>query len=132
MIVAQIISLIETWVVAIREDMHPTRRKEDDPMRLDIRGRHLPLTPAIHAHVARRLHFALGRFGASLARVAVRVTDVNGPRGGVDKRCQILVDAPGRRITIDEVDRDLYVAIDRAAERAGRATERALARLRAA
>jgi ribosome hibernation promoting factor len=110
----------------------PTRPQEDDAMHLDIRGRNLRLTPALLDHVDRRLRFALGRFTARLSRVAVRVGDVNGPRGGVDKRCWIHLELGGKVLTIEEVDADLYVAIDRASERAGRATERALARLRAA
>jgi ribosomal subunit interface protein len=101
-------------------------------MRLDIRGRHLRLTLALQQHVTRRLRFALGRFDGSLRRVVVRVSDVNGPRGGVDKVCRVHLDVAGRPITIDERDQDLYAAIDRAAERAGRATERTLSRLRAA
>lgn len=101
-------------------------------MQLEVRGRHLVMTPALREHVARRLRFALGRVAARLHRVSVRVDDVNGPRGGVDKRCQVRLVLPGRTITIDELDRDLYVAIDRAAERAGRAAERTLERLRAA
>ena len=107
-------------------------RAHDGPMQLDIRGRNLRLTPALLDHVDRRLRFALGRFAARLSRVAVRVGDVNGPRGGVDKRCWIHLELSGKALTIEEVDADLYVAIDRASERAGRATERAVARLRAA
>ncbi len=101
-------------------------------MRLDIRGRNLALTPSLLDHVARRLRFALGRFGGSIRQITVRVADVNGPRGGIDKRCHVHVDVAGRTVTIEELDRDLYAAVDRAAERAGRAAERTLARVRAA
>lgn len=101
-------------------------------MQLHIRGRNLQLTPALLEHVDKRLRFALGRFAARLSRVAVRVSDVNGPRGGVDKRCWIRLDLGGKALTIDEIDANLYAAIDRASERAGRATERALNRLRTA
>ena len=104
----------------------------EDSMRLDIRGRHLTLTPALLDRVTRRLRFALGRFDRRVGRVSVRLGDVNGPRGGVDKSCTVHLHAAGRSITIEERDRDMYAAIDRAAERAGRAVERALARLRAA
>jgi putative sigma-54 modulation protein len=110
----------------------PTRTQEDDAMQLDIRGRNLRLTPALLDHVDRRIRFTLGRFAARLRRVAVRLGDVNGPRGGVDKRCWIHLDLVGKVLTTEAVDADLYVAIDRASERAGRATERAIARLRAA
>lgn len=101
-------------------------------MQLDIRGRNLRLTPALLDHVERRLRFALGRFAARLVRVAVRVDDVNGPRGGADKRCKIHLDLAGRSLTVEEIDADLYAAIDRAAGRARVATERAVARRRAA
>lgn len=53
-------------------------------MQLDIRGRSLPLTPALDAYVERRMRFALGRFEPRMRRVTVRVGDENGPRGGVD------------------------------------------------
>ncbi len=101
-------------------------------MRLDIRGRHFRITAALQAHVTRRIRFALGRFDHGIRGIIVRIADVNGPRGGVDKRCHLHLDVAGRTIAIEELDRDLYVAIDRAAERAGRAAERALARQRAA
>ena len=101
-------------------------------MQLDIRGRNMRLTPALLDHIERRLRFAVGRFTTRLGRVAVRIDDLNGPRGGVDKRCHIHLELAGRTLSIDEVDADLYVAVARAAERAGRATERAIARLRAA
>ena len=101
-------------------------------MQLDIRGRNLRLTPALLDHVEQRLRFAVGRFATRLGRVTVRVDDLNGPRGGVDKRCHIHLELAGRALDIEEVDHDLYVAIARAAERAGRATERAIARLRVA
>ena len=101
-------------------------------MQLDIRGHGLALTPSLLDHVACRIHFALGRFDGWVRRVTVRVADVNGPRGGVDKRCHLRVDVAGRPVTIEELDADLYAAIDRAAERAGRAARRTLARVRAA
>jgi putative sigma-54 modulation protein len=104
----------------------------EDSMRLDIRCRRLTPTPALLEYVARRLRFALGRFDHELRRVTVRLGDINGPRGGVDKSCRVQLHAAGRSIAIEDCDPDLYVAIDRAAERARRAVDRAVSRLRAA
>lgn len=38
-----------------------------------------------------RVRFALRRLSALVARAKVQFSDVNGPRGGVDKRCQVEV-----------------------------------------
>jgi ribosome-associated translation inhibitor RaiA len=42
-------------------------------------------------YVGRKLGMKLGKFASSIERVTVRVTDVNGPRGGVDQRCRVKV-----------------------------------------
>ena len=39
------------------------------------------------AYVRRKLGMKLGKFARSIERVSVRVEDVNGSRGGVDKAC---------------------------------------------
>ncbi len=90
-------------------------------MIVDIHGQGFTVTPALAEHVRRRLGFVLTRHSDRIQRVAVRVGDENGPRGGVDKFCRIqvhLLDAPVA--VIEDVGADLYAAIDRAAERVGR------------
>lgn len=42
-------------------------------------------------YVGRKLGMKLGKFASSIERVTVRVTDVNGPRGGIDQRCRVKV-----------------------------------------
>jgi len=75
-----------------------------------------------------RLEFALGRFAGRVRSLRVRCADVNGARGGVDKRCLISIrlTRPHRVIVIDDVDADHAIAIDRAAHRAARAVARAV------
>jgi len=91
------------------------------------------VSEALRAHVERRLHFALGRFGGRVRQATVRLSDLNGPRGGVDKACRIAVRLPASPdLVVEDADGDLYVAIDRAAERAGRSVGRHLARGRGA
>src|SRR5687767_6121559 len=45
--------------------------------------------PEIRAYAERRLSFALRRFRQHVQHVRVRLTDVNGPRHGVDARCAV-------------------------------------------
>ena len=99
-------------------------------MHLDIRGQNLTLTPSLLEHIEWRLRFALGRFDGRVTRVAVRVADVNGPRGGVDKRCRIAVRVrPAGEIVVEDTCPDLYAAIDAAAGRIGRSVQREIERL---
>ena len=98
-------------------------------MRIDIRANGFTLTEAIREHAARRLRFALTRVDAHVRWVAMHLGDVNGPRGGWDKRCRVRVMLKGRPdVVIDDVEKDLYVAIDRAANRAGRSVARSVIR----
>lgn len=101
-------------------------------MRIAILCRGILPTQAIRDYAQRRLKTALGRYQSVLASVQVRLADVNGPRGGVDKHCVVEVVGPTMApIIVRERDADLYVAIDRAADRIDRATGRRIARLRA-
>lgn len=100
-------------------------------MRIDIQGRGFSLTAPLLDHVQRRLRFALTRSADRIKRVAVRLGDTNGPRGGADRFCRIQVvleHAPP--VLIEDAGADLYAVIDRAAERAGRNVAKHLERLR--
>lgn len=88
-------------------------------MRVSIRSRKFELTPALERYAERRAGVMVERFRDQVRSVEVQLSDVNGPRGGIDKRCQVQIRGPHRlRITIEECDADMYVAIDRALARA--------------
>ena len=100
-------------------------------MQVDIQSTGFKLTDGIRASLMKRLTDDLNHGDDHVTRVIVRLSDINGPRGGVDKRCFIevrLKHAPA--LVIEDTEADLYLAIDRATERAGRAMERSLARQR--
>jgi len=102
-------------------------------MRISVSGHHVKVTPDLREYIDRRLYFALGRFGPAIDHVSVRVGDVNGPRGGVDKHCQIVVKlrASGSNpIAIDDTDEDVCAAVTQASSRAGRTVARAIERKR--
>jgi ribosomal subunit interface protein len=98
-------------------------------MELDVRGRHLQVSEALRAHLEKRIASALDRVSHHIASVTVRLEDVNGPKGGIDKRCRIKVTGErGGVVVVEEYDADAYVVVDRAAGRAGRAVARTLGR----
>lgn len=101
-------------------------------MRLDVLSGNLPNSDAIDTHTQRRLGFALDRFAKRIEQVRVRFNDLNGPRGGIDKRCAIECNlGPHGIVVIEETDADLYTAIDRAAQRVKVAVRRKLDRVKA-
>ena len=98
-------------------------------MHIDIQAHGFKLSEALREHVERRLRFAFGSTSARIRHIAVRLSDENGPRGGMDKRCAIRVSVPGAPpLLTEQYETDLYVAIDRAADRAGRTLARWLGR----
>ena len=100
-------------------------------MRIDIQSRGFDLTEGLREHTERRLQFALNWASHDVRTVSVRLFDINGPRGGNDKRCRIQIPlSGGRDVVIEDTESDLYVAIDRAADRTERALGRRLERLR--
>jgi len=100
-------------------------------MWLNISGQGLTVDAAVRECVKLRLKFALGRFGEHVGRVTVHLTDANGPRGGEDKRCRVVVDVLGHAwVVVEDADHDLNVAIGRAADRVGQAVRRKLDRAR--
>ena len=98
-------------------------------MQIDIQTRGFRLTEGLRTQAERRVRFALGSTSGRVRSVVMRLADENGPRGGVDKRCTIRANLPGGPpVIIEQQEADLYVAIDRAADRAARAVSRRLER----
>ncbi len=100
-------------------------------MQIEIQARDFHLTHALRDHIQRRLGFALSTRYQHIQRILVRLSDINGPRGGSDKCCQIQMVLPQQSdLVIEDTETDMYVAIDRAANRASRTLGRKLTRQR--
>jgi len=100
-------------------------------MKIELRFHGIQSSEALRDHTARRVRVHLSRFAREVSTVVVRLADVNGPRGGLDKRCQITVFGPRLgTATLEETSADAYAALDLALERIGRSAGRELARAR--
>lgn len=101
------------------------------PLPAYIRSAGAMLDAAGQDYLRRKLGRKLGKFGSSIERASVRVEDVNGPRGGVDKRLQIKVVLSGLpSVVVDERHHSLQAAMDRALARVERAVRHAAQRRR--
>jgi ribosome-associated translation inhibitor RaiA len=81
------------------------------------------------AYVRRKLGTKLGKFARAVERVTVRVRDVNGPRGGVDKHCAIKVVLTGLpSVVVEQKHASLQAAMDAALRRTEVAVRRSVKR----
>ncbi len=98
-------------------------------MDIDIRAIGFELSPALAQRVDAQVRTALSSSGEHITGVTVRLDDVNGERGGPDKRCRMVVSLARHGTTVVTVTAtDLYAAIDDAAKRLRRAAQRSLTR----
>jgi putative sigma-54 modulation protein len=82
-------------------------------------------------HIERRLRFALSRFSGRIQKIVVFLDDQNGPRGGPDKVCRVLVKTRGLGVVLASATHaDWFTAVDQAAGRIGHSVARHVARRR--
>jgi len=100
-------------------------------MQAEVRGKGLHVTAVLSTYIQRRLGFALGRFDRRVERVLVRIEDVNGPKGGIDKHCRVVVVMPHSTTAVMEVchlksarAEERYIALEEAADLLGAAIAR--------
>lgn len=98
-------------------------------MQTIIQSKGFELTQALQDYTHKRLSYAVSFASEYIQRITVRLSDINGPRGGEDKRCKLVLKMQGMpSVVIEDTESNLYAAIDRAVERAGRTLARALKR----
>ena len=77
-----------------------------------------------------RLRFALRRVIALVSRAQVQFSDVNGPRGGVDKRCRVeLKTDKAGTFVVTSLAADWRTALEKSLERASRVLTRSVKRI---
>ena len=94
-------------------------------MQIHVRVRGLAASSDLHRHAVGRVEQELRRVAHEITHVVVRITDLNGPKGGLDKRCSIVVQGPRvRALSIGQLSADAFAAVHLAAERLARALRR--------
>ncbi len=96
-------------------------------MQIHVRVRGLAASSALHRHAVGRVEQELRRVAHEITHVVVRITDMNGPKGGLDKRCSIVARGPRvRALSIGQLSANAFSAVHLAAERLARALRRDL------
>jgi len=96
-------------------------------MLVNIQSRHFSLSAALSKYVKSKIQIMLSRYESKIISINVSLFDINGPKGGEDKCCKIIIKINGASsIVIQETAEDLYDAINTCSRRARRAVKRQL------
>lgn len=96
-------------------------------MEINIFDGPIKTTAAERNHILAKVGAAASRLEKSSGTIDVRIADLNGPKGGNDKRCSIVLTPPGlATIRVEEQSPDYYAAIDAAASTLKRVVAKAL------
>ena len=80
-----------------------------------------PQAAQLRTVAERRVRQALKRIAWLAPRVRVHLSDINGPRGGIDKRCKIeLLTVGGNPVVVTSLAKDWFSALQSALTRATR------------
>jgi putative sigma-54 modulation protein len=83
-------------------------------------------------YVKTKVGAAAERLKDAACTIDVRLTDINGPKGGLDKQCSIVVTPPGLgTLRVENQAADYYTAIDAAAAALKKSLARSLERTKA-
>lgn len=87
-------------------------------MEILVRARGLNEDEVPREDIDRRIRSAVDRFEPRIAEITVLLSDLNGPRGGVDKLCTMSAGlASGGEVKVREKQPNLMAAVSRAAHR---------------
>ena len=98
-------------------------------MEIRMVHRGLVLDETLQDFIRKRAHAIFSRLSHRVRAVRIQLEDMNGPRGGMDKRCVVLVTGDrGETCTVDVRDTRIRAAAGTALRIAARAVVRALQR----
>lgn len=100
-------------------------------MPIDIQTRGFTLTDSMEQFIQRHVDHMRGRRHENISTFELHLSDINGPRGGADKRCRLLIRPRGAAdVIIEDTQPNMYSAIDRAFKRGGQSLSRKLTKQR--
>lgn len=93
-------------------------------MKISIQFKDLQVTASDRQRIEDGIRLALTRFAPLIQGLTATVSDENGSRGGVDKRCRLIVRLHGGMVVVNEQASAVMAAVTQAAERAARSVAR--------
>lgn len=102
-------------------------------MKLNIGFKDMVGSADVIAHIEHRMSFTLSRLHHEIDSISIMLSDINGPKRGVDKQCRVIIKPVGlAEIVITETREKIRHAIDRCLARASQSLSRKLKQRRSA
>lgn len=96
-----------------------------------VRGHHVQIDRHHREYICDRLGHKLGKYAPAIERIHVRLEDLNGPKGGLDHSCRIVVTLSGLgQVVVEERHEEAIPAFDLAADRTEAALRHRLGKVR--
>lgn len=96
-------------------------------MRVIIRSPHVDVDPELREHIGAAVRPALEHVEGRITSVQVHLDDLNGPKGGVDKKCECVANCGKLGVLRAEaVHKDVRKAVDAAVTKLQRAIDHAV------
>ena len=96
---------------------------------IDIQVQNFSLTEAMETHIKLKLEPMQSNYGDRILSTHVHLSDVNGPKGGENKKCLIHVELQKLpTVVVEDTEENLYTSIDNCCHSAERAVRKSLER----
>ncbi|WP_163836803.1 HPF/RaiA family ribosome-associated protein [Spartinivicinus ruber] len=94
-------------------------------MNFTITFRNLKDNGEVINYIDHRFAFAFSRMSDKIEKAMITLSNINGPKGGIDKQCQIILKPVGlRKIVVAERREDIREAIDQCFYKASQSLNR--------
>ncbi len=93
-------------------------------MKVSMQFKGLQVTAPARQRIEDGIRLALTRFAPLIRGLTATISDENGSRGGVDKRCRLVVRLHAGTVVVNEQASAVMAAVTLAAERAARSVAR--------
>jgi ribosome-associated translation inhibitor RaiA len=93
-------------------------------MKISIQFKDLQVTVSDRQRIEDAIRLALTRFAPLIHDLKATISDENGPRGGVDKTCRLIVRLHAGTVVVNEQASAVMAAVTQAAERSARSVAR--------
>ena len=86
-------------------------------MKTEIKYNQVSKSDDLEQYIEKRIHFSFSRFSGKVLSIHIHLRDLNGPKGGWDKKCIAKIRMKSQTFCVEATENNLYKAVDAALDR---------------